>query len=48
MEGSESGASESGDGMESLGPGDGGHVVDYEFAQPEKDSLGFLGADAVK
>jgi len=34
MEGSELGVS--GDGMESLGPGDGGHGVDYEFVESEK------------
>ena len=46
MEQSESGAT--GDGMESLGPGDGGHGIDYEFVQTDKDSLGFVGVDRVK
>ena len=46
MEQSEAGAT--GDGMESLGPGDGGHGVDYEFVQTDKDSLGFVGVDRVK
>ena len=41
MEDGEAGAE--GDGMESLGPGDGGHGVDYEFAQSDKGSLGFVG-----
>ena len=49
----------SGDGLESLGPGDGGHGVDYEFSvekvdyefsveKVEKGSLGFVGAQRVK
>ena len=44
----------SGDGLESLGPGDGGHGVDYEFSKAEKGNLGlwaglgFVGADKVK
>ena len=38
----------SGDGLESLGPGDGGHGVDYEFSEVEKGSLGFVGAERVK
>ena len=46
MEQSEAGAT--GDGMESLGPGDGGHGIDYEFVQTDKDSLGFVGVDRVK
>ena len=43
---SESGAT--GAGMESLGPGVGGHGIDYEFVQTDKDSLGFVGVDRVK
>ena len=46
MERSETGAE--GDDMESLGPGDGGYGVDYEFEQSHKGSLGFVGADKVK
>ena len=46
MEQSEAGAT--GDGMESLGPGDGGHGIDYEFVETDKDSLGFVGVDRVK
>ena len=40
--------SEEGAGVEdmvSLGPGDGGHGVDYEFEQLDEGSLGFVGAD---
>ena len=42
--------SEAGAGVEdmvSLGPGDGGHGVDYEFEQLDEGSLGFVGADKV-
>ena len=46
MERSETGAE--GDDMESLGPGDGGYGVDYEFEEADKGSLGFVGADKVK
>ena len=46
MERSETGAE--GDDMESLGPGDGGHGVDYEFEQADKGSLGFVGVDRFK
>ena len=38
----------SGDGLESLGPVDGGHGADYEFSELEKGSLGFIGVDKVK
>ena len=37
-----------GDGLASLGPGDGGHGFDYEFSEAEKGSSGFVGADKVK
>ena len=37
-----------GDDMESLGPGDGGYGVDYEFEEADKGSLGFVGANKVK
>ena len=46
MERSETSAE--GDNMESLGRGDGGYGVDYEFEQADKGSLGFVGADKVK
>ena len=47
MEGSEAGTE--GDGMESMGPGDGGYGVDYEYDQSDnKGSLGFVGAERVK
>ena len=46
MEQSEAGAT--GDGLASLGPGDGGHGFDYEFSEAEKGILGFVGADKVK
>jgi hypothetical protein len=46
MERSETGAE--GDDMESLGPGDGGYGVDYEFEEADKGSLGFVGANKVK
>ena len=37
--------SESGDGLASLGPGDGGHGVDNELVEHNKGALGFVGAD---
>ena len=46
MDRSEAGAGR--DDMVSLGPGDGGHGVDYEFEQLDEGSLGFVGADKVK
>ena len=46
MDRSEAGAGR--DDMVSLGPGDGGYGVDYEFDQSDKGSLGFVGADKVK
>ena len=46
MDRSEAGAG--GEDMVSLGPGDGGHGVDYEFEELDEGSLGFVGADKVQ